>query len=501
MFESNFNDMFSGIFRKDSQGHASIKNLDGYDYGQDDSLSGRDSPSKDEDGDNDDGDSGSEDGNKGGEVSAPGSGSDSRSAEGGHTNATGDDDDDDDENDNDNQNADGDLSMKNTTNSEDDDGSEEEEEVKEEEKEEAKPITFHTGSFANCTVKSDVSTKTSSKFTSSSPSTFIDGPDSGTVIVSCKRIKFRAPLNSFHNDDQGIITGVLSSAGGVGPSRRKSIRSTWASKHKAIFFLVAGPWEDIQQEYEDCGDLIWIDEEEVYDGERSVLTLKTYSFFAIAYAAMSKYDYSYSHIFKTDDDSYLNLDTLYKELQVDDLGYTKDRKNTHDFFGQCQLKYPKVHREEEYKWPIRNETYPEPWFPRYCQGAGFAISKKFLTCAIQQSHVANIRFMPFEDVAVGMVAERCNVVPEWPSTARVKVFRYKSEEVKKRTRTGDKRTDDLVAPAACMTDKIVQHRIIDDFDMEEHHKSVLDPAYCEVTKKKREEIIQEKREQGVEWFG
>jgi len=343
----------------------------------------------------------------------------------------------------------------------------------------------HTGSFVNCTdpIQNEQEVK-------------VDGPDSGTALVSCKQIKFRAPLESFNND-KGIITGILSSAGGSGPSRRQSIRSTWASNRTTIFFLVGGPWDDISKEYEEHNDLVWIDEEEVYNGEQSVLTLKTYSFLAITHAATMKYGYKYSHIFKTDDDSYVDIDALYHELHTDDVG----TNNTHDYMGQCQLKWPKVHREEEYKWPIRNETYPEPWFPHYCQGAGFAISRKFVECAVSQQHIAHVRFMPFEDVAVGMLAERCGVDAEWPTTARVNVNRFQSEEVKLRTRTGDKRTDDLVAPAACMKKKIVQHRIIDDFDMEEHYKAVLDPSYCDVTNAKRDKIIKEKEEQGIEWFG
>jgi hypothetical protein len=52
-----------------------------------------------------------------------------------------------------------------------------------------------------------------------------------------------------------------------------------------------------------------------------------------------------------------------------------------------------------------------------------------------------------------------------------------------------------------MTDKILQHRIIDDFDMEQHHKTVLDPSYCDVTKANRESVIKVKNEEGIEWFG
>ena len=139
--------------------------------------------------------------------------------------------------------------------------------------------------------------------------------------------------------------------------------------------------------------------------------------------------------------------------------------------------------------------------PRYCQGTGFAVSKMFVDRAVGEGHVANVKFMPFEDVAVGMLAERCNIDPQLPSTAIIKIYRYQSDVAKKRTSIGDNRTDDLVAPAACMMNKILQHRIIDDFDMKEHHKTVLDPSYCNITKVEREKIINEKNELGVAWFG
>lgn len=421
------------------------------------------------------------------------------------------------------------------------------------------PIYYVTGSFANCTGTGTVSSSSDSRsqqhpqeekeedsqvststpyytITISNTSTAIRGSGDnnsdcktplfqdfiGSVLVSCQTISFRAPASSFLSSSgeihSQIITGVLSSAiGNSSKQRRQSIRKTWAHRSNlttttttttsttttrtgtsaSVYFLLAGPWENIQEEYYTYQDIIWIDQEEVYNGEKSVLTLKTYSFFQIVYAILQEYHvHDVTHLFKTDDDSYVNLHALHQELQQ-----SGNSSLRHDYFGQCQFKYPQVHRESEYKWPIRNETYPEPWFPRYCQGAGFGISLDFLTCAAGKGHVSNIRFMPFEDVAVGMLAERCGVDPERPVTARVKVFRYQSDEVKKRTRLGDPRTDDLVPPAACMMHKIVQHRIIDEYDMEEHHKSVLDPSYCNVTKVKRDELIQRMKDQGIEWFG
>jgi hypothetical protein len=83
-----------------------------------------------------------------------------------------------------------------------------------------------------------------------------------------------------------LIIGILSAASGSGPKRRNYIRSTWASSKyttNGTFFLVAGPWEDIQRDFEFYKDLIWIDEEELYQGENSVLMFKMISFIAIAH--------------------------------------------------------------------------------------------------------------------------------------------------------------------------------------------------------------------------
>ena len=45
---------------------------------------------------------------------------------------------------------------------------------------------------------------------------------------------------------------------------------------------------------------------------------------------------------------------------------------------------------------LRVETYPERWFPRYCEGTGFKVSKMFVDRAFGEGHVANVKFMPFQ---------------------------------------------------------------------------------------------------------
>ena len=353
--------------------------------------------------------------------------------------------------------------------------------------------TSITGSFANCNSQI-LSTITPNLIISEK---FIRG----TVTLSCRELHYQTPnFNNFKEVTENkerkdvnlrIIIGVLSSAGS--PQKRSWIRQTWSQNQIDVYFLVAGPWEDIEEEFSSHLDMIWIQHDEIYNGEESVLTLKTYGFFSIFHQLQSHEILTFDFLFKTDDDSYVNIPELYLEVEA-----KKDKRL--NYLGTCRETLAKVHRETEgYKWSIRNETYPEPFFPRYCQGGGYLVSDHFINCSVSQGHISNIRFMPFEDVAVGMLAERCGVDPI--RTKKVQQHRYKSIEARVRDREKVDGVEDLVLPAACMTNKIVQHRISSRDDMMDHHRTVLDPKYCNVTMSKRKKIIQQKKEKGVKWFG
>ncbi len=317
-----------------------------------------------------------------------------------------------------------------------------------------------TGAFANCT------TRTFAK----AP----DHPHQRDVTISCHTISYRVePLVS----SEPIIIGVLSSASGSGPKRRKSIRETWANGH-TVLFLVAGPWEDIQDEYNTYRDIIWLNEEEVYDGERSVLTFKTFAFVKIVHqmAIDKKLDIKYA--FKTDDDSYVHVQNLYQHF------FERDHAE-YNFWGWCDRKKFQPLRDNNDKWAVSFDIYPEPLYPRYCQGAGFALSKKFIDCAAgDESHISNMRFMPFEDVAMGLIAQRCNVVPTMTEDKRLlHMYRTDTSEERHRVNRGQRMIGAEYLTIPDMEGRIVQHRIHSAWDMFEHHKCALDPdGYKEKTK-------------------
>jgi hypothetical protein len=292
-----------------------------------------------------------------------------------------------------------------------------------------------TGSLQNCTQIPDA-------FHNSQTN-----DDFGFITVSCEVIKYRISQNALDRVNRPIVVGVLS--GASLSDRRNYIRSTWAYKKENIFFIVGGDWGDIVHEYMKYDDIIWIEKEEVYITETSVLTFKTESFLSIMYNRLMKINSQIEYLVKTDDDSYVNLLELEKALLRD------NRNESIDYWGKCHDEAWKPHRNQEIpwqkKWYISFETYPEPEYPPYCQGAGIALSKRFLECAVGQRHVENVRYMPNEDVAVGMLAERCGISAV--NDDRVWI-RWNEEE------------------GITMDGKIIQHYVQTEEDMRLHHKSV-----------------------------
>ena len=309
-----------------------------------------------------------------------------------------------------------------------------------------------TGAFANC--KGDMKTsRTSNETLPLLVNTIPAHPETGFTIISCRNIHYRAPIPELMNGDYSIVVGVLSGAGGKGPLHRNSIRATWASERKGIYFIVAGPWEAIEEEYNKYRDLIWIEEDEVYEGEESVLPFKTEVFIHIA----NKYSSGFDYLFKTDDDSYVDVNKLDKYLS----------KHSYNYWGCCTEDYIRPLRHPSRKWHITFDLYPEDLYPRYCQGAGFAMSKKFVDCIT--SNLKKFRYNPFEDVSIGLLSERCRVKPV---TDYERVIQYRTEDANEKKQLNNVKKDEIFFPprATMKGKKLLQHRVKNLYDMYAHHK-------------------------------
>jgi len=311
--------------------------------------------------------------------------------------------------------------------------------------------TPRTGSFRNCTIDNVTSENTSKKTDTHH--------DSGVVVISCREIWYRAPLAEIERGGVPVVVGILSSASGKGKIHRDSIRSTWAKDRKGIYFLVAGPWEYISEEFTQYHDLIWIDEEEVYEGEHSVLPFKTESFLAIIHAHSRSDEGGYRYLFKTDDDSYVDVvkleNALLHELRSEPL----------DYWGCCTTRHYAPLRDPALKWHVTYEMYPEEMYPLYCQGAGFATSRSFIKCAVEEHHIRDFRYNPFEDVSIGLLAERCGVQAVTDS----RISQFRADEGRKQMLAVDSVESIKRLPKATMEGKILQHRVKTHYDMYSHY--------------------------------
>lgn len=272
--------------------------------------------------------------------------------------------------------------------------------------------------------------------------------DSRYIQVSCKTVHYRARSSSLENIDENVVIGVVSRASNI--KQRKSIRETWASGTSNVFFIVAGPWDDIKQEYSEYRDLIWVDQEEVFISATSGVIFKTSAFLYSMHEQVMQANPHIQHFFKTEDDVYINLHELYNVLE-------NERKGSEplDYWGTCYDDL-RPHRWKGSESFMTFMTYPFAFYPPYCIGIGYVISTKFLDCAVGGNHLARVRHMPYEDIAVGMLAERCGI--SFPNI-------------------NDKRNHfhwDQNKPAT-MTGKILQHNVKTPEHMKDHHHAILDP--------------------------
>jgi hypothetical protein len=198
-------------------------------------------------------------------------------------------------------------------------------------------------------------------------------------ILSFRNLTYAFPIRKFRElatqEKPPVIVGVLSTA--TNKLRRSTIRDTWAYNRSNVFFLVAGPWQPLEAEFETFQDLFWIDDKEHYRG----VTWKTVAFFN----AVDKQVRRYRHIFKTDDDSYVNVGEIEKSSLAEYKG---------DFVGLCMdrmvaLQVQLLERE----------------YPRYASGAGYQVSRKFVSCMAE--HFATFHNVYDEDANTGLLARLC----------------------------------------------------------------------------------------------
>ncbi len=185
-----------------------------------------------------------------------------------------------------------------------------------------------------------------------------------------------------------LLLGICSANTNL--ARRQAIRQTWAPLAWRTYFVVAGrDFSKVEQEFYLYKDIIWVDTDEHY---KFGLTPKTMAFLHFATSKVKNME----HAFKTDDDMFVNITKLHSDLSIDI-----------DYFGLPMVGTGPV-RDVESKFYMSPEEYGSDTFPTYATGGGYALSPRFLECAV--SKLPSLGKMWWEDVAVGLLAEMCNIV-------------------------------------------------------------------------------------------
>jgi hypothetical protein len=212
-----------------------------------------------------------------------------------------------------------------------------------------------------------------------------------------------------------VVVGVLSAAHLRAP--RDSIRQSWAYNRSNVFFLVGGNWtEQIDKEFNQHNDLIWIDAPEAYrDITAKVLCL---------YASVHKHLPNYHYVMKTDDDSYVRLFDIEQGADLAKARAAETRKSDRLdgflYWGKPCIGH-RVIRTLEHKWQVPVDLYAAETFPRYAAGAGYVLSRELMDCVVRTSHFNSpttgrpqvsetlpiAGTFPIEDAYTAILVDRC----------------------------------------------------------------------------------------------
>eukprot|EP00511_Aplanochytrium_stocchinoi_P010968 CAMPEP_0204873162 /NCGR_PEP_ID=MMETSP1348-20121228/39874_1 /ASSEMBLY_ACC=CAM_ASM_000700 /TAXON_ID=215587 /ORGANISM="Aplanochytrium stocchinoi, Strain GSBS06" /LENGTH=668 /DNA_ID=CAMNT_0052028347 /DNA_START=253 /DNA_END=2259 /DNA_ORIENTATION=+ len=231
------------------------------------------------------------------------------------------------------------------------------------------------------------------------------------VMISGRRISYWYPSTLEHINNS-LVIGVLSGPGNS--ARRDDVRKTWAKnflgrKENNIFFLVAredGEWP--MEEAIVFSDIIFLDIEEAYNTVNySSLPFKSQVWFHLVNTRVAHTEF----LLKTDDDAFVDVDGLTRQLQSYKLYLQKAGKKRDLYWGNC---LPKNHqiviRDETSKWYVSQRMFNRDFYPPYCIGGGYVLSKgPGLDCMTKRLN--QISHLTLEDAATGVLAEMCNVEP------------------------------------------------------------------------------------------
>ncbi|XVE88444.1 hypothetical protein DITRI_Ditri19aG0070400 [Diplodiscus trichospermus] len=195
-----------------------------------------------------------------------------------------------------------------------------------------------------------------------------------------------------------LFIGVLSATNHF--AERMAIRKTWmqSSVIKSLnvvvrFFVALNPRKEVnamlKKEAAYFGDIVILPFLDRYE----LVVLKT-----IAICEFGTQNVSAAYIMKCDDDTFVRVDTVLKEID----GISPKRSL---YMGNLNL----LHRPlRNGKWAVTYEEWPEEVYPPYANGPGYVISSDIAKFIVSQHSNRKLRLFKMEDVSMGMWVEQFN---------------------------------------------------------------------------------------------
>ncbi|XP_057947967.1 hydroxyproline O-galactosyltransferase GALT2 [Malania oleifera] len=195
-----------------------------------------------------------------------------------------------------------------------------------------------------------------------------------------------------------LFIGVLSATNHF--AERMAVRKTWmqsaAIKSADVvvrFFVALNPRKEVnavlKKEASYFGDIVILPFMDRYE----LVVLKT-----IAICEYGAQNVSASYIMKCDDDTFIRVDTVLKEIE----GISAKRSL---YMGNLNL----LHRPlRSGKWAVTYEEWPEEVYPPYANGPGYVISIDIAKFIVAQHANRSLRLFKMEDVSMGMWVEQFN---------------------------------------------------------------------------------------------
>ncbi|XP_039009155.1 hydroxyproline O-galactosyltransferase GALT2-like [Hibiscus syriacus] len=195
-----------------------------------------------------------------------------------------------------------------------------------------------------------------------------------------------------------LFIGILSATNHF--AERMAVRKTWmqSSDIKSLnvvvrFFVALNPRKEVnavlKKEAAYFGDIVILPFMDRYE----LVVLKT-----IAICEYGVQNVSAAYIMKCDDDTFVRVDTVLK--QIDGISPGKSL-----YMGNLNL----LHRPlRNGKWVVTYEEWPEEVYPPYANGPGYVISSDIAKFVVSQHVNRKLRLFKMEDVSMGMWVEQFN---------------------------------------------------------------------------------------------